>query len=72
MRLRLPTRDSATWKGFITACQVFVSGLVLVAADPAIQQFLTETYPQALPMLSAGAALAAILLGLARPSVKNY
>lgn len=70
--MRLPSKDSATWRALITGAQAFCGFLVAAVALPEFRQLVTEFYPAALPLLVSGAGVASFVLNFFRSSVRNY
>jgi hypothetical protein len=70
--MRLPYKDSATWRALITSLQSFLGFLVALAALPEFRQLLTDFYPQALPIVVTSAGVLSFILNYFRRSIKNY
>jgi len=70
--MRLPSKDSATWRALITALQSFCGFFVAAVAMPEFRELVVKWYPGALPLLVSGAGIASFLLNYFRKSVKNY
>jgi hypothetical protein len=70
--MRLPSKDSATWRALITGAQAFAGFTVALVALPEFQKLVTDFYPAALPIMVSAAAIASFVLNYFRKSVKNY
>lgn len=70
--MRLPSKDSATWRGIITALQAFVGLSVALLALPEFRELVLRFYPEALPIFVTVTGAASFILNLFRPSVDNY
>jgi hypothetical protein len=70
--MRLPKKDSATWRAIITGLESFVGFMVTMVALPEFRQLVTEWYPTALPLIVVGTSIAAFVLNYFRSSVDNY
>jgi len=70
--MKLPTVDSATWRGLITSLQAFCGLVVAAVAMPEFRQLVLQFYPAALPIIVSGAGLASFVLNFLRANVKNY
>lgn len=70
--MKLPSVDSATWRGLITSLQAFCGLVVAAVAMPEFRQLVLQFYPAALPIIVSGAGLASFVLNFLRANVKNY
>lgn len=70
--MRLPLKDSATWRSAITASQTLVGFLAALTASPELTKLVTQFYPWALPAVSLASGLASLIVNLTRKDVKNY
>jgi len=70
--MRLPTKDSATWRAIITGLQTYIGFLITVILMPEFRELVLQWYPAALPILVFGASLASLVLNIMRTTVKNY
>ena len=70
--MKLPSVDSATWRGFITSLQAFCGLVVAAVAMPEFRQLVLQFYPAALPIIVSGAGIASFVLNFLRANVKNY
>lgn len=70
--MKLPSVDSATWRGLITSLQAFCGLVVAAVAMPEFRQLVLQFYPAALPIIVSGAGLASFMLNFLRANVKNY
>lgn len=70
--MRLPSKDSATWRAIITAIQTLAGFLVALAASPETIQLIQQFYPWIVPVVVGGAGVASLILNIFRPTVKNY
>lgn len=70
--MRLPQKDSATWRAIITGLQTLCGFVVALVALPEFSELVRQFYPAALPIIVAGAGVASFVLNLFRKSVKNY
>jgi len=70
--MRLPAKDSATYRGIITSIQTFCGFLIALAAQPETIQLLQQYYGWIVPVVVAGSGIASLVLNILRPSVKNY
>lgn len=70
--MRLPLKDSATWRAIITAIQAFIALLAVLLALPEFRQLVLQFYPEFLPYIVTASGAASFLFNFFRPSVKNY
>lgn len=70
--MRLPTKDSATWRGILTSAQVLGAFIVALVATPDAMELIRQFYPQFIPVLTGAAGVIAFVIGFFRKSVKNY
>lgn len=70
--MKLPAKDSATWRAIITAIQTFAGFLVALAAQPDTVKLINDYYPWLVPVVVGGAGIASLVLNLLRSTVKNY
>lgn len=70
--MRLPSKDSATWRGLLTAVQAFGGFLLALSAMPEFGELVTQFYPNALPAVAVATGVVSFVINLLRPSVKNY
>ena len=70
--MKLPSKDSATWRAIVTGLQAFCGLLVALVAMPEFSQLVRQFYPAALPVIISGAAVASFVLNFLRKDVKNY
>ena len=70
--MRLPSKDSATWRAFITGAQAACGLLMAMVAMPEFRELVNMFYPQAVPFIVCGAAAMSFLLNFVRKDVKNY
>lgn len=70
--MRLPSKDSATWRGLITSAQTFAGFLAVLTATPELMRLITEFYPWALPAVSVAGGIASLVVNLTRDDVRNY
>lgn len=70
--MRLPAKDSATWRSIITGLQTFCGFLVALLALPEFSELVQQFYPAAVPVIVTGAGLASFVLNFFRKDVKNY
>lgn len=70
--MRLPSKDSATWRAIITGLQTFCGFLVALIALPDFSEIVQQFYPEAVPIIVTGAGVASFVLNFFRKSVKNY
>lgn len=70
--MKLPSKDSATWRAIITGLQAFAGFLVALAAQPETMSLINQYYPWIVPTIVAGASLSSLLLNVFRKDIKNY
>ena len=70
--MKLPSKDSATWRAIITALQAFAGFLVALAAQPETMSLINQYYPWIVPTIVGGAGVASLILNLTRKDVKNW
>jgi hypothetical protein len=70
--MRLPQKDSATWRAIITALQTFCGFLIALAAQPDTIRLINNFYPWIVPVIVSGAGVASFVLNFFRKSVNNY
>jgi hypothetical protein len=70
--IRLPSKDSSTWRAIITAIQALAGCFVAAVAIPEFRQTITQFYPAALPVIVSVAGIVSFILNYFRPSVRNY
>jgi len=70
--MRLPTKDSATWRSLITAAQAGIGLMTAMLAMPEFRELVNIFYPQAVPFIVVGAGAASFILNYFRKDVQNY
>jgi hypothetical protein len=70
--MRLPQKDSATYRAIITGVQTLLGFIVAAMAMPEFRELVLRWYPAALPILVSVASLSSFVLNYFRSSVKNY
>jgi hypothetical protein len=70
--MKLPSVDSATYRGIVTSLQAFCGFVVAAVALPEFRQLVLQFYPAALPIIVSGAGIASFVLNFLRANVKNY
>lgn len=70
--MRLPSKDSATWRAIITGLQTFSGFLIALVATPEAMKVIVDYYPQFVPAITVGATIAAFVWNLTRKDVDNY
>jgi hypothetical protein len=70
--MRLPEKDSATYRSIITGVQTLLGFIVAAMAMPEFRELVHQWYPAALPILVGVASLSSFVLNYFRSSVKNY
>lgn len=72
LTMRLPSKDSATWRAIITGLQTFAGFLIALAASPETVDLINRYYPWLAPIVISGAGIASFVLNFIRKDVKNY
>lgn len=72
MTFRLPTKDSATWRAVVTSVEGTIVLLLGLVALPEVQEYITQTYPAAVPVFALLLAIANYVRNLSRKDVQNY
>ena len=70
--MKLPSKDSAAWRGLVTGLQAAVGLLTAMVAMPEFRELVNMFYPQAVPLIVCGAAIASFVLNYFRKDVTNY
>lgn len=70
--MRLPSKDSATWRAIITGLQTFAGFVIALAASPDTINLLNQYYPWIVPVVISGAGIASFILNFFRKDVRNY
>lgn len=70
--MTLPSKDSATWRSVVTGAQAFLGLVITMLAMPEFRQLVNQFYPQAVPTVVFGSALASFVLNYFRKDVPNY
>jgi len=70
--MRLPSKDSATWRCVVTGGQALIGVVIAMLAMPEFRELVNIFYPQAVPFVVFGAALASFVLNYFRKDVQNY
>lgn len=70
--MRLPSKDSATWRGLVTAAETALAFLAGLLAIPEVARYITEYHAQWLFLPPAIAFAASFVRNHFRKDVKNY
>lgn len=70
--MTLPSKDSATWRSCVTGVQAFLGMVITMLAMPEFRQLINQFYPQAVPTIVFGSALASFVFNYLRKDVQNY
>lgn len=70
--MRLPVKDSATWKGIITTLEAGVVIVALVVLDPNFKALVEKFLPNVAWIIPIGTGIASFIVNLLRKDVKNY
>ena len=70
--MRLPKLDSATWRAIITALQTLIGFLAALLVLPEFRELVNQFYPQAVPLVVAGAGICSFIINFFRKDVRNY
>lgn len=70
--MRLPTKDSATFRAIVTGLQSVIALLVIVLAMPEFSELVRKYYPDALPFIAVITTIIAFIWNVIRKDVNNY
>lgn len=70
--MKLPSKDSATFRALVTGLQTAIGLLVVVLAMPEFKEIVTRYYPDALPAIAVVTTVVTFVWNLVRKDVKNY
>ena len=71
-KMKLPSVDSATWRGLITSVQSLAAFVVTLLLLPGVADIIRDFYPEAVVLVSIAGFLASFFPNLIRKDVKNY
>lgn len=68
----LPSKDSAIWRGLITAFQALIGMVAVALLAPGVKEQLITNWPEYAGAISLAAGLVSVLTNVIRRDVKNY
>lgn len=70
--MKLPKKDSATFRALVTLLQTVIGLGVVVLAMPEFKEIVTRYYPDALPVIAVVTAVVTFIWNVIRKDVPNY
>ena len=70
--MRLPSKDSATFRALVTFLQTAIALLVIVLAMPEFNEVVSKYYPDALPAIAILTTVVTFIWNVIRKDVRNY
>ena len=70
--MKLPQKDSATFRALVTFLQTIVGLAVVVLAMPEFTEVVRKFYPDALPVIAIVTAVVTFIWNVIRKDVPNY
>lgn len=70
--MKLPQKDSATFRALVTLLQTVIGLSVVVLAMPEFKEIVTKYYPDALPIIAVITAVVTFVWNVIRKDVPNY
>ncbi len=70
--MKLPSKDSATFRALVTFLQTVIALLVVVLAMPEFTEVVKKFYPDALPAIALLTTIVTFVWNVIRKDVKNY
>ena len=70
--MKLPQKDSATFRALVTFLQTIIGLAVVVLAMPEFTEVVRKFYPDALPVIAIVTAVVTFIWNVIRKDVPNY
>ena len=70
--MKLPQKDSATFRALVTFLQTIIGLAVVVLAMPEFTEVVRKFYPDALPVIAIVTAVVTFVWNVIRKDVPNY
>ena len=70
--MKLPQKDSATFRALVTGLQSVIALLVVVLAMPEFTEVVRNFYPDALPAIAVFTTIITFIWNVIRKDVPNY
>ena len=70
--MKLPQKDSATFRALVTLLQTIIGLAVVVLAMPEFTEVVRKFYPDALPVIAIVTAVVTFVWNVIRKDVPNY
>ena len=70
--MKLPQKDSATFRAIVTLLQTVIGLSVVVLAMPEFKEIVTKYYPDALPAIAVFTTIVTFVWNVIRKDVPNY
>ena len=70
--MKLPQKDSATFRALVTLLQTIIGLAVVVLAMPEFTEVVRKFYPDALPVIAIITAVVTFVWNVIRKDVPNY
>ena len=70
--MKLPQKDSATFRALVTLLQTVIGLSVVVLAMPEFKEIVTKYYPDTLPAIAVFTTIVTFVWNVIRKDVPNY
>lgn len=70
--MKLPAKDSATWRALVTGLQTLIACLAALVVSEDFRTIVGNYYPQFIPTIASLAGTVSLLINFFRKDVDNY